>query len=78
MQEVDFYVKLEKEYLINVSFNLKNQKTKDRETNGLIEAMSYFNLNVGYIINSDLDETIKLNGYTIFVIPLWKWLIIFN
>lgn len=29
-QEVDFYVKLDKEYLINVSFDLKNQK-QERE-----------------------------------------------
>lgn len=39
--------------------------------------MNYFNLNEGYIISSDINETIKLDDYTIFVIPLWKWLIIF-
>jgi len=77
-QEVDFYVKLDKEYLINVSFDLKDPETKNREINRLKEAMGYFNLNEGYIITATIEETIKQDGMRIFILPLWKWLIQFN
>lgn len=77
-QEVDFYVKLDKAYLINVCFELKNPETKNRELSGLKEAMTYFNLSQGFIVTSEEEETIKQDELTIFIVPLWKWLIQFN
>ncbi len=75
-QEVDFYAKIEgKELLVNVSFKIENEKTKQRETKGLLEAMNYFDLNESYLITQDEDETIQIEDKKIFVLPLYKFLL---
>ncbi|WP_421715719.1 ATP-binding protein [Arcobacter arenosus] len=75
-QEVDFYAKIEgKEFLVNVSVKIDNEKTKQRETKGLLEAMNYFDLNESYLITQDEDETIQIEDKKIFVLPLYKFLL---
>jgi predicted AAA+ superfamily ATPase len=75
-QEVDFYAKIEgKEFLVNVSVKIDNEKTKQRETKGLLEAMNYFDLNESYLITQDEDETIQIEDKKIFVLPLYKYLL---
>lgn len=76
-QEVDFYVKTyEKELLINVSVNISDKSTKQREIKGLIEAMNYFNLEVSYLITKEEENIIEVeNNKKIVVIPLYKWLL---
>ncbi|TLP39383.1 ATP-binding protein [Arcobacter arenosus] len=75
-QEVDFYAKIEgKEFLVNVSVKIENEKTKQRETKGLLEAMNYFDLNESYLITQDEDETIQIEDKKIFVLPLYKFLL---
>lgn len=48
---------------------------QDREINGLLEAMDFFNLNSGTIITFDTEDTIQTNGKKLNVIPAWKCLI---
>lgn len=75
-QEVDFYVKLDdKELLVNVSYEIKDEKTKQREINGLLEAMDYFKLDVAYLITKDEKSEITLEGKRIFVLPLFEWML---
>jgi hypothetical protein len=75
-QEVDFYVKdIDKEILINVSVDIKDESTKQREIKGLFEAMNYFNLNISYLITKDEDTTLEIENKKIVVKPLYKWLI---
>ncbi len=69
-QEVDFYAKIEnKEFLVNVSVKIDNEKTKQREVKGLVEAMSFFDLNESYLITQDEDETIQIEDKKIFILP---------
>lgn len=75
-QEVDFYAKLpEKEVLVNVSYYLTDSKTKEREINGLLEAMEYFNLSESYLITKDEEQEISMGDYKIYILPLYKYLL---
>ena len=75
-QEVDFYAKLEdKEILINVSYIIDDKKTRDREINGLIEAMNYFKLNCSYLVTQSEDTVVQIEEKKIYIIPLYKWLL---
>ncbi|MBC2697346.1 MAG: ATP-binding protein [ANME-2 cluster archaeon] len=64
----------EVEEAIQVCYELTDEN-KDREINGLIEAVDEFKLNDGLIITGDLEgEEIK-GGKKIVYKPLWKWLL---
>ncbi len=73
-QEVDFYIKNENR-LINVSFNIESQSTLKRELKSLEEGMENLNLKESFLITSDREEEIQLDRKTIFIVPLWKWLL---
>lgn len=64
---------------IQVTISLKNDKTKKREIDGLLEAMEMYNLEQGLIITEDEEEQLQIdnNGktYQIAVMPCWKWLL---
>ena len=51
------------------------KKVKNREINGLMEAMSLYNLQEGLILTENEQDTIELNGFKIAIIPIWKWLL---
>jgi len=63
---------------IQVCASLKNPDTRQREINGLLEAMANYNLDQGFIITEDeseqIEETYKSNHFKIEVIPCWQWL----
>ncbi|GFO96745.1 putative ATPase AAA+ superfamily [groundwater metagenome] len=74
--ECDFLVK-EREKItdaIQVCYEL-SEKNKEREINGLIEAMEEFKLNEGLIITNDFEGEEALGGKRIIYTPLWKWLL---
>ena len=75
--EVDFAVKKKNklEKLIQVSVELEDKKTAEREERALLAAMQEFNLSEGLILNRDLEKTGEREGKNIFYIPLWKWLL---
>ena len=74
--ECDFIVSKNKKVLgaIQVCFDLNN-KNKEREISGLIEAMDEFNLKTGIILTTDKEEEINIKNKKIFVKPLWKALL---
>jgi len=59
---------------IQVCFDF-NDSTKDREINGLLEAMASLNIDKGTIITKDLSKEEKLGKNTIYYIPLHQWLL---
>ncbi|MBN2768388.1 MAG: ATP-binding protein [Campylobacterales bacterium] len=74
--EVDFYARIEgKEYLVNVSYTIENEKTRKREIDGLLEAMEYFHLENGYLITKDEESVVKIEGKKTYVLPLYKYLL---
>lgn len=75
-QEVDFlYYDNGKPGLINVSQDIDNPKTLKRETDGLLGAMKKLNLKQSTIITDYQEKTEIYDGYSIHIIPLWKWLL---
>ena len=75
-QEVDFYAKIDgKQVLVNVSYELKDEKTKQREINGLIEAMEYFHLDSAYLVTKDEENEIVVDSKKIIILPLFKFLL---
>jgi predicted AAA+ superfamily ATPase len=75
-QEVDFYAKIDgSEVLLNVSFKIENEKIKQREINGLLEAMKYFSLDKSYLITEENDEVIEIDGKKIMILPMYKYLL---
>jgi hypothetical protein len=74
--EVDFYAKFhDKEMLINVSVDIKEPKTRQRELDGLAEAMEYFNLKESYLITKNEESVEMIGSRKVYVIPLYKWLL---
>ena len=56
-----------------MSYNLKT--SREREVNGLVEAMEKFNVKKGLIITQDYEAKETIEGNKIEFIPLWKWLL---
>ena len=52
-----------------------NEKNKEREIAGLTEALDKFKLKEGLIITFDQEDKIEIEGKTIRLLPVWKWLL---
>jgi predicted AAA+ superfamily ATPase len=52
-----------------------DDKTKSREVNGLLEASKHLKLKTGTILTYDQEGQEKINGFTIVIKPVWKWLL---
>jgi len=75
-QEVDFYwISGRQRGLVNVSYNITSKKTRDREIEGLIEAMDYTGINTSLLITKDAEETVSIGKRKIMVLPLYKLLL---
>lgn len=73
--ECDFLVKegAKIKQALQVCYEL-NEDNKNREINGLIEAIEKFNLREGLIITFDQDDEFEVKGRKIIAKPVWKWL----
>ena len=58
---------------VQVCFEL-NESNEDREINGLLEALNYYNLEKGIIITQNQKNTLNQNGKQIEVLPVWEFL----
>ncbi len=74
-REVDFVVKNKNTYMaIQVSYNLNNEKTRARETDGLINCCNRLNLNSGEIITFDYAKEELINNVLIKYTPVEDWI----
>ena len=75
--EVDFIVQMSdrSRSLIQVCETLADVKTRKRETVALTEAMNEQGLDAGIIVSRNEEEQIVLDGKTIEVVPIWKFLL---
>jgi predicted AAA+ superfamily ATPase len=73
--ECDFLIKEGQRVVraIQVSYQIK--ENREREVNGLLEAMDAFKLKEGLIITEDKEEEERIDGRKIVYMPLWKWLL---
>jgi len=75
-QEVDFFIEeAVPPLLLNVCYNFSSPTTRTREIKGLIEAMESLKIHKGFIVTADTEEEIKTKDKTIYITPLWKWLL---
>ncbi|UCH95377.1 MAG: ATP-binding protein [Candidatus Aminicenantes bacterium] len=80
--EVDFVIKqaLEVTQLVQVSYNITDEKTKSRETRALVYASKELNCTKLMVITDDYEgeETVEWYGIKrkIRFIPLWRWLLL--
>jgi len=74
--ECDFMIKNKTkiDMAIQVCYDL-NKDNYDREVNGLLSAMSKFNLNTGTIITYNNEDKFIIDKKTIYVKSIWKWLL---
>ncbi len=73
--EVDFYLP-KKSILIQVSYNIDAENTKNREVKALLLAMKELKISEGTIITYDTEDEINIENNRIKVIPAWKWLLL--
>lgn len=72
--EVDFCVP-EKKLAVQVSYNIDDAETYEREVGGLVKFLKTFKTYHGIIVTWDTEQTINEEGITVEVIPVWKWLL---
>ncbi len=74
-KECDFVIKegTKITHAIQVCFDL-NEDVKDREIDGLIEALNKFNLKKGLILTYNQEDKLVYGNKKIQVMPIWKWL----
>lgn len=59
---------------VQVTTSLK-ESNKQREVEGLIEALNEYKLKEGVIITEDQSEEIVADNKKILIVPIWKWLL---
>lgn len=76
-KECDFIIKsgttIESAYQVCAEWS--DDKVKEREIDGLYEALNAYNLDEGWILTDDSEETVTHHAKTIHIFPLWKWLL---
>ncbi len=75
--ECDFLVVNNRKVImaLQVCQSIGDSAIRQRELNGLVEAMKAYHLQIGWIITEDEEETTEQNGLTIKVMPAWKFLL---
>ena len=76
-EEVDFVIKegLKIKKLIQVCYELSNEKTKKRELASLVKASKELKCKQLLIITRDYAGAEKIGSQVIVYVPLWKWLL---
>jgi uncharacterized protein len=75
-QEVDFvYMSKGKPNLINVSHDIDDSETYQREVNGLFAAMKQLKLKESLLITDYQEKNEIIEDTLIHIVPLWKWLV---
>ncbi|MDO8460208.1 MAG: ATP-binding protein [Nanoarchaeota archaeon] len=75
--EVDFVIRegLKVNEIIQVCYDITEEKTKSRELKGLVSCSKELRVNKGLIITKDFEDERTVEGIKIKFIPLWKWLL---
>ncbi len=75
--ECDFVIK-EKNSItqaIQVCWSLYDDKTKQREVKGVLDAMTTYQLKEGLILTEDENDRISVDDKIINIMPVWLWLL---
>ena len=58
-----------------VTISMADPKTRQREFEGLLEAMRAYGLSEGFIITMEEKEEASIDGKAIHVLPAWEWML---
>lgn len=72
--EVDFYIPDQK-WLVQALYNISDTQTFTREVNGLLKTAKFLKAEKLQIVTRNEERTVEQDGFTIEVIPIWKWMI---
>jgi predicted AAA+ superfamily ATPase len=75
--EADFVIRegLSIKEVIQVTYGLNSETTKDREVRGLLACAREAGLKHGLIITKDFERVETIDGIEITFMPFWKWLL---
>lgn len=76
-KECDFIIK-EKLTIMEAyqeTTSISDITVKNREIDGLIEALNIYNLSQGYILTEDDEDELTISNKRIIIYPVWKWLL---
>lgn len=74
-KEIDFAVgNFDSVDLIQVSWDISDAETYQREISALKEAMYELNVKIATIVTNDTEDTVEFDNGSIQIIPAWKWL----
>ena len=73
--EVDFCIP-EANLAIQVSYNIDDNTTYEREVGGLVKFLKIHKQYHGLIVTWDTERQITEEGITIDILPVWKWLLL--
>lgn len=75
--EVDFIVRegLKTTEIIQVVYDLDDEKTWEREVRGLVACAKEFSIKTTLLITREAEGEKRADGITIRCKPLWKWLL---
>lgn len=76
--ETDFVIRegLDAKEAIQVVYEIKDEKTKEREIRGLAACAGALGLRNGLVITKDVDRAETIGGIKVQFTPLWKWLLL--
>ncbi|HQB99891.1 MAG: ATP-binding protein [Methanoregulaceae archaeon] len=60
---------------IQVSADLRDNKTKTREVNGLLDALNTYKLKRGFILTMNTSGMEEISGKEIVILPVWKYML---
>ena len=75
--EIDFLIKKKSiiKDLIQVSFDIENPKTRDRELKALKRAMRELKIRQATLITMHHEELIEFDKKKINIVPAWRWML---
>ncbi len=75
-QECDFVIKRGSRLTLAMQVCwVLNERTQERELNGLVEAMTELGIKQGAILTYEQEATLKHKTHAIQVLPVWQWLL---
>jgi len=80
-KECDFIIRKNGKIVnaIQVCQSIYEEKTRQREIDGLLEALNSYSLKTGYILTENEEKTFEIEHnqeqFKIIIMPIWKWLL---
>jgi len=75
-RECDFVVfqDMAIQHILQVSYEI-NSMNKQREIDGLVEAMDFFRQNKACIVTFNQEDELIINDKKVIILPFWKWVV---